>query len=138
MLHYKETSMAKSPAKRENVVVWFEIPAVNFERAVAFYENIFSTKLKREAFGQNPMAVFPYQLESAISGCVMAGDGYAPGAQGTVIYLNADEDLNVPLARVKKAGGEVLLGKTALPPGMGFFAHLRDSEGNRVGLHSVA
>ena len=27
--------------------------------------------------------------------------------------------------------------KTALPPGMGFFAHFVDSEGNRVGLHSL-
>ena len=28
--------------------------------------------------------------------------------------------------------------KTALPAEMGFFAHLRDSEGNEVGLHSLA
>jgi uncharacterized protein len=28
--------------------------------------------------------------------------------------------------------------KTALPPGMGFFAHIEDCEGNIVGLHGLA
>jgi predicted enzyme related to lactoylglutathione lyase len=29
-----------------------------------------------------------------------------------------------------------LVPKTALPDGMGFYAQIRDSEGNRVGLYS--
>src|ERR1700757_2306393 len=42
------------------------------------------------------------------------------------------------LPRVPKAGGEVLLPRTALPDGMGYFAQIRDTEGNRVGLHAMA
>jgi predicted enzyme related to lactoylglutathione lyase len=38
---------------------------------------------------------------------------------------------------VQGAGGEIALPKTALPPGLGFFAHIIDSEGNRVGLHAL-
>ena len=122
--------------RQENVAVWFEIPAANFERAVAFYETIFDTRLIREKFGPADMAVFPH-AESAASGCIMKGDGYKPTREGCLVYLNSKVDLDVPLSRVKQAGGSVALPKTALPPGMGFFAHFVDCEGNRVGIHSM-
>jgi predicted enzyme related to lactoylglutathione lyase len=123
-------------AKPENVAVWFEIPAANFERAVVFYENIFDTQLKREKFGPGEMAVFPYD-GNAVSGCIMKGEGYAPGRDGCVVDLRAMADLDATLARVRSAGGDVATPKTALPPGMGYFAHFVDSEGNRVGIHSL-
>jgi predicted enzyme related to lactoylglutathione lyase len=34
--------------------------------------------------------------------------------------------------------GSVALPRTARPPGMGFFAHITDLDGNRVGLHALA
>ncbi len=123
-------------AKPRNVAVWFEIPAADFERAVGFYERIFDTRLKREKFGAADMAVFPYDGEG-VSGAVMAGAGLKPTADGSVVYLSAEKDLAEPLARVKAAGGSVAIPKTALPQGMGYFAQFIDSEGNRVGLHSM-
>ena len=125
-----------APTKQQNVAVWFEIPAANFDRAVGFYETVFDTKLIRDKFGPADMAVFPYE-QPAMSGCIMKGDGYKPGANGSVVYLSSTIDLDVPLGRVKKAGGAVATPKTALPDGMGFFAHFVDSEGNRVGIHSM-
>jgi hypothetical protein len=119
-----------------NVAVWFEIPAVNFERAVGFYETLFDTKLIRDKFGPADLAVFPHE-DNAMSGCIMKGEGYKPANDGCVVYLSSKVDLDVPLARVKKAGGSVATPKTALPPGMGFFAHFIDCEGNRVGIHSL-
>ena len=126
-----------SADKDKNVVAWFEIPAAHFSRAVTFYEKIFGTTLKQEKMGANEMAVFPYDDANTISGCVISGAGYAPGKDGAVIYLNAIAGIDAVLAKVAAAGGKVSLGKTALPPGMGFFAHILDTEGNRVGLHSV-
>lgn len=41
------------------------------------------------------------------------------------------------LARAVAAGGQVALPRQALPPGMGFFAHITDLDGNRVGLHAL-
>ena len=124
---------AKHP---DNVAVWFEIPAANFDRAVGFYEKVFATTLIKDKFGPADLAVFPYE-QPGMSGCVMKGDGYAPGGGGTVVYLRSAVDLNVPLGRVAAAGGRVATPKTALPEGMGYFAHFVDSEGNRVGLHSM-
>ena len=122
--------------KPQNVAVWFEIPAANFERAVGFYEKVFATRLKREKFGPSDLAVFPYDGQG-VSGAVMAADGYQPGT-GSVVYLSAGKDLAVELSRVPTAGGSVAVPKTALPDGMGYFAQFIDSEGNRVGLHSMA
>ena len=121
--------------KPDNVAVWFEIPAADFDRAVGFYERIFATRLIRENMGGASLAVFPH-AEEAASGCIISGEGYKPAAEGAVVYIHSKTDLNEPLARVKAAGGKVATPKTALPPGMGFFAHFVDSEGNRVGLHS--
>ncbi len=123
-------------ATPDNVAVWFEIPAANFDRAVGFYEKTFATRLIREKFGPADMAVFPHD-DNAISGCIIKGDGYRPAGDGCVVYLHTKGDLDGPLSMAAKAGGKVATPKTALPPGMGYFAHFVDSEGNRVGLHSM-
>lgn len=120
---------------RTNVAVWFEIPSIDFDRATAFYEALFGVSLRRENIGSGTLGIFPYD-QPALSGCVIHGPMYRPAADGPVIYLNADGKLDDMLARVTTLGGSVVTPKIALPPGMGFFAHIRDSEGNRVGLHS--
>lgn len=120
----------------DNAAVWFEIPAADFERAVGFYEKVLDIRLRREKFGSADMAVFPGEARG-VGGCVMKGEGYQPAADGCVVYLRSAVDLDRPLSRVAKAGGRVATPKTALPPGMGHFAHFIDSEGNRVGIHSM-
>jgi uncharacterized protein len=115
---------------------WFEIPTADFERAVTFYEAVFQVKMKRENIGGD-MAIFP-GADDAVNGALLAPQpGYAPSATGAAIYLNAGNDLQPLLDRAAKHGGKVIVPKTALPPGMGHFAHMQDSEGNRVGLHSM-
>ncbi|MCE2990508.1 MAG: VOC family protein, partial [Nitrosomonadaceae bacterium] len=58
-------------------------------------------------------------------------------AQGSIVYLDANPSIDAALERVLAERGRVSLPKTALPPGMGYFAHIVDSEGNRVGLHAL-
>ena len=54
--------------------------------------------------------------------------------------LNADTVnlADAALERVVGQGGKIAQPRTALPPGMGFFAHITDLDGNRVGLHALA
>lgn len=120
-----------------NVINWFEIPASDFERAAGFYEKILAVKLKREQMGGGRMAVFPY-ARPGVSGAIMEVPALAGQATGTVIYLNCDDQLDAVAARVEKAGGALLTPRVDLPEGMGAFFHIRDSEGNRVGLHGMA
>jgi predicted enzyme related to lactoylglutathione lyase len=69
----------------------------------------------------------------------MAGAGVAqPSADGALVYLDAGPSLDVTLARVAAHGGRITTPRVDLPGGMGCFAHVLDSEGNRVGLHAMA
>ena len=122
-------------AKQSNVAVWFEIPASDFDRAAGFHETIFGTALKRESFGGQSLAVFPYE-RPGVGGCVMEAPKLAGKDAGTVVYLNCDGRLAEIVGRVVKAGGMLLTPQIDLPEGMGAFFQIRDSEGNRIGLHA--
>ena len=123
--------------ERTDALTWFEIAAADLERATRFYEAVLGQPLKTETMGPATMSLFPYQ-EPGVGGCIIAaGDGHTPSSSGTVIYLNAGPKIDDALARVAKAGGKVVLPKTALPGDLGFFAHMIDCEGNRVGLHAL-
>jgi uncharacterized protein len=118
---------------------WFEIPTTNFERAIKFYEAAFQVTLKREDMGgpNGQLAIFPGDETVTNGALVEPQPGYEPSKTGAAIYLNGGDNLQDVLDRALKAGGKVIVPKTALPPGMGHFAHFQDSEGNRVGLHSM-
>jgi uncharacterized protein len=84
------------------------------------------------------MAVFPFDRGASTGGCVMQASGYKPSRDGVAIYLDAGASLDAALDRVIAAGGSIAQPKKALPPCMGTFAHIVDTEGNRVGLHSTS
>lgn len=122
----------------KNAISWFEIPSTQLDKAQAFYEAVLNCKMRREAMGPSEGAVFPYEGEG-VGGALMAGPtAPALAAGGTLVYLDASPSLDAALARAVKAGGKVALPRQALPPGMGFFAHIADLDGNRVGLHALA
>ena len=118
-----------------NALNWFEIPASDIERARKFYNKIFEIGLiTMEGMEGFTMAMFP--AEDGVGGGVVQGEGYQPSTEGSLIYLNAGDDLNDVLNRVEAAGGQVVLPKTSIGEN-GFMAYFIDSEGNRVGLHSM-
>jgi len=119
----------------KNALNWFEIPAADIKRAAKFYGTIFDAELKiEEAMPGFKMAQLPY--ESGVGGAVLQGEGYAPRADGTLVYLNGGDDLSAVLDRVVAAGGQVVMPKTSIGEN-GFMAYFMDTEGNRVGLHSM-
>src|SRR5262245_35315581 len=119
-----------------SAVTWFEIPSSDLARATRFYEDVLGVELKPDAMGPKmKFSIFPAE-KGQPTGCVMQADGYRPSADSTTVYLNLRDDLAKPLAKVEKAGGKVLQGKTALPENMGYYAQFLDSEGNRVGFFS--
>jgi predicted enzyme related to lactoylglutathione lyase len=112
------------------IIHWFEIPAVNFERAVGFYQQVFQLQLQLEDCLNDRIAVFPDS-----SGCIMASPRLPATGQGCRIYLDGGPDLAATLERVTQAGGKVLQAITSLQDGNGDIALMEDSEGNIVGLH---
>jgi len=124
-----------------SVPAWFEIPVRDLDRAQRFYEGLLDAKLKREPFQSENIsvdqAIFPYSgAAQDTSGALVRWDGvYAPSDSGAVVYLNV-ADLQPLLERAPALGGDVLLPPQTLP-GVGTFAQIRDSEGNRVGLFAA-
>jgi predicted enzyme related to lactoylglutathione lyase len=121
-----------------NAINWFEIPAANFKRAVAFYEQIMASSLRIEdGFPGMKMAMFPYQ-PPGVGGCVIEFDKFRPSADGVRVYLNGGDNLAAILDRVEAAGGKLVMPKTQLPKDIGYIGMFSDSEGNIVGLHSMS
>ncbi len=119
-----------------NAINWFEIPVTDFTRAKTFYEALFDAQLETmEAMGMT-MAFLPADLQNGIGGGLVKGDGFEPSTKGSLVYLNGGDDLNIPLARVEAAGGQIVLPKTPIGEN-GFMAYFIDTEGNKVGLHSM-
>lgn len=121
-----------------HAINWFEIPVTEMDRAMDFYAAVTGRALQRMDFGVpgQQEAVFETADPSERTGSLVQSAALQPSPQGSLLYLHVDGDLAAALARVAPAGGRVAMGKTALPPGMGHFAQILDTEGNRVGLHS--
>ena len=124
----------------QHSIAWFEIPVQDLQRAQAFYEKLIGAPLRRETMGAEEMAVFlPAANKEGINGCLcLSAERVAPSSQGTRVYLDVSPSIDAALVRASAAGGRVTTPKSALPPGMGFFARIADSEGNVVGLYALA
>ncbi|BBC22972.1 VOC family protein [Pseudanabaena sp. ABRG5-3] len=120
----------------QNAINWFEIPATDFDRAVAFYSNVLAVDLQKAEFMGEPQAFFPMDRES-VGGAIVKSDRLTPSMTGTLIYLNLVtlENLEQALERVEPSGGKVCMGKTDIGD-PGFIGLIQDTEGNSIGLHS--
>ena len=117
-----------------NSINWFEIPVKDFNRAKNFYSEIFSIKMHEEMMGPHQMGFFP---GDGVSGAIIKADGYEPSMDGALIYLAAGEDLTGVMNKIDSAGGKVIQPKTKVTDEIGYIAIFKDTEGNKVALHSL-
>ena len=117
-----------------NALTWFEIPTLDLDRAVHFYESVLGVRLKRDVFGGVPHAMFPAGQSDA-GGALIQDGRRKPSTEGTLIYLDVAGKLDACVERIRGAGGTLLMPKTDIGD-PGFIAVLRDTEGNSVALHS--
>ena len=121
-----------------SVIDWFEIPANDLARAVKFYNRVLGSELAAADMMGSKMAMFPCGGDSGgVGGALIEHESHSPAATGTLVYLSGGNDLSEALGRVEGAGGKVLMPKTSIGE-HGFCALFLDTEGNRVGLHSMA
>jgi predicted enzyme related to lactoylglutathione lyase len=121
----------------KTLVAFFEIPAVDFNRAIKFYETILNVKLASVDCGHEKMAFFPEEngfCPGAISWA--ADNSFLPSKDGVLVSLNVDS-IEKASETISKLGGKILISKTKIEAdGRGYFSVFLDSEGNRVGLYS--
>lgn len=118
-----------------NPVAWFEIYVQDMERAKAFYETVFETKLAKLESPEIEMWAFPMVMEGAgAAGALVKAPGVPSGGMGTLVYFSC-EDCAVEGARAAEAGGRIAREKMSIGQ-YGFILLAHDTEGNMIGLHS--
>ena len=121
----------------ENALNWFEIAVSDLTRAKKFYETVFDIEMKLIDFQNIKMANFVADDNMGkVSGALVQSEMHQPGMDGALIYLNGNPDLDIPLSKIERAGGKILMTKTLINENVGYMAIFVDTEGNRVALHS--
>lgn len=121
---------------KTNIANWFEIPVVDLDRAIRFYEKVFDVDLTREDMGGMQLAMFPFEQDArGAAGALVKADSYVPSHAGAVVYFSV-ESIEETLRRVYANGGKILMPKINIGQ-YGSIAHYEDPEGNRLALHSM-
>ncbi len=123
-----------------NAISWFEIPSKDLDRAAKFYESIFNVSLIPMDLPNIKMRMFPIDDPmTGIGGAIVDSGGFhkPSSTDGPLIYLNGNPDVQQVLDKVEGAGGSVMVPKTEISPEYGFMAVIIDTEGNRIGVHSI-
>ena len=116
-----------------NLIAFFEIPTVDFYRAINFYETILGLKLSVSECETEKMACFIKQGE--VVGALFYAPSYQHSPDGILIHFNS-QDIEDTLSKVLDKGGKIIIPKTKIEAeNKGYFAVLEDSEGNHVGIY---
>lgn len=121
-----------------NPIGWIEIPVVEMERAVKFYNAVFGWELKAIEFASEKMAWFPsdHTAPGASGSLVCHKDMYTPSNfKGPVVYFNCD-GVQSMIEKIKQIGGKILQESKLISEEVGYMGLFLDSEGNRIALHS--
>ncbi len=86
------------------------------------------------------MRMFPVEdMITGIGGALVYNENFykSSATDGPLIYLNGNPDVQIILDKEEAAGGKIAVPKTEISPEYGNMAVFIDTEGNRIGLHSV-
>ncbi len=115
----------------KNLISWVEIPTIDFERAVAFYNAVLKLDLQIVACSEEKMACFP-----SGEGALSYAPDFKPSKNGVLVSLNTENDLDNTMRRIQENGGTIMQPKTKIEAeGRGYFATFIDCEGNKLGLY---
>jgi len=118
------------------IITWFDIPAEDINRAVGFYNNVLGMALHVVDFNGISMAMFSENPEIT-SGAIVQTEYNSPSETGSTVYFWVD-DLDGTISKVEGFGGVILQPKTMISEEHGFYSLIKDTEGNRVGLHGMS
>lgn len=116
-----------------NCAVWFDIPVADLERSVDFYQAVLGNPITTESFDGFSFGVLMH--EQGNGGCLVPMPDAIQREGGILLYMNVHGRIRDAVAQVAAKGGEILEDVHPIDP-HGFRALIRDSEGNRLALHS--
>ncbi len=119
-----------------HAINWFEIPALDLDRAFNFYNTVLEGHVRKGTFGDGDLILFdvPFSTGEAVGGSIVVRQDLKPTTDGPIIFINTFDKIDECVSRVEGAGGKVIVAKMDLGK-FGYGAIIIDSEGNKVGLH---
>lgn len=105
-------------------MVHFELPATDADRAKRFWSGVMGWK-----FGDSAMPGMEYYMVQ--TGEDQGGAVYPADEVGTKLYFDTD-DIDTSIGKVRELGGKA--DDKSPIPGVGWFSHCTDSEGNKFSL----
>jgi predicted enzyme related to lactoylglutathione lyase len=107
-------------------MVHLEIGAADADRATAFYREVFGWQ-----FGDSGMPGIDYRMARLDEQSGAAVFPSEDAGKGPLVYIDTD-DIDASIGKVRDSGGK---SDDKQPiPGVGWFSHATDTEGNRIGL----
>ena len=116
----------------DHTISHIEIPSPDIQKAIVFYTKVFGWKV--EMMSGNTYAVYRIG-ETWVSGGFDASTKPAGENVGPGIVINVG-DIPAKLEDIKNAGGKVVMEKTEIPGGHGFYARFQDTNGNYMQVYS--
>ena len=129
--------------ENSNAINWFEIPVTDTARAKKFYETILDIEMETQFVEETneELTFFPFMpkivrgTSGRVSGALVKNNRNKPSENGTMVYINANPEIQKVIDKVEAAGGKVIVPKKKIIAGC--IAVIIDTEGNKVGLHAI-
>lgn len=116
-----------------HTITHIEIPAPDLEKAISFYSSVFNWEIDRQP--GNTYAFF------RITGTATGGGldaNLQPANEKSGVQVTIDvEDIGKKLKEIEEKGGRIILDKTGLPGGHGYYACFLDPNKNVIQLHAA-
>ena len=118
----------------KNNIVWVDLPVLNLDRAISFYSGLLANQVSKESYGDFEFAVLSHQ-ENESGACLVPGEAEDIITRGPLIYFNVDGRIEQAVEFARNNHGTVIEEVNVMGE-HGSRAIIKDSEGNRVALHS--
>jgi predicted enzyme related to lactoylglutathione lyase len=75
-------------------------------------------------------------ISGRVAGALVKSGRFKPSNEGSLIYLNANPNIQTVIDKIEPAGGKIIA--TKYKNLAGYIAVFTDTEGNKIGLHAEA
>ena len=118
----------------KNTIGWFEIHVKDFDKAKAFYSELFNWEFK---LSQASKSLYwnIYTGENSVGGGLMKKASPEHSGQSIILYVETD-DIERILKKAVSLGGSIEKEKTLISESAGYYGLLRDPDNNVMGLWS--
>jgi uncharacterized protein len=118
--------------------VWVEMPVKDLDRAVKFYEGLLGAKFETNQDDVRRISVIANQDEKNTVGVSLTQTkDFTPSRDGVLVYFMAWDNVEKLLKQVEDLGGKMVIPKTDMGGGFGFFSTFEDTEGNVLAFYSA-